>query len=134
MTEEAEAQFEKVYRENVRHVLAYALSRAETESAKDAVSQTFVTAWRKISDMPSDPLPWLIGITRKNLQDQWRSTRRRTALQQRIASEAATSSRVNRPPRGRTPFPSQRNQRGAQPDATERPRDRLPAGLARIDG
>jgi RNA polymerase sigma-70 factor, ECF subfamily len=59
-------------------VVAYVLRRAENrEAAEDAVSETFLVAWRRIDDVPEEPLPWLLGTARKVLANQRRSARRR---------------------------------------------------------
>jgi DNA-directed RNA polymerase specialized sigma24 family protein len=60
-------RFEAMYRQNEQRLLGYALHRAPTEQAKDAVADTFLAAWRRFDDLPDEPLPWLIGATRKAL-------------------------------------------------------------------
>ena len=52
------------------------------------VSATFLVAWRRLEELPSDPLPWLIGVARRVLADQRRSNARRLALSDRV--EAST--------------------------------------------
>ena len=49
-------------------------------------------AWRRLGDVPEDPLPWLIGVARRCLADQRRSTGRRDALALRLSrvAQAAT--------------------------------------------
>lgn len=67
-------------------VLAYALRRTATEAdAEDAASETFAVAWRRIGNLPADPLPWLYAITRRVLANQRRSGLRRIALRLRLA-------------------------------------------------
>ncbi len=40
-------------------MLAYTLCRAEVEVARDAAAaETFLVAWRRLADVPDDPLPW----------------------------------------------------------------------------
>ena len=82
-------QFEAMYRRCEEPVLSYALRRAPAEIARDAVAETFVAAWRRFDELPPDPLPWLIGATRKTLANQRRSTARQTRLAERLASEEA---------------------------------------------
>jgi RNA polymerase sigma-70 factor (ECF subfamily) len=89
-------RFEMLYRQHARHVLAYALTRTTRENAHDATANTFLVAWRRFDHVPEDALPWLIGVTRRVLADQWRSEMRRTALSQRLAGLAvAHSSRID---------------------------------------
>lgn len=97
-------RFEGLYDAHRRDLLAYALRRATPQEAQDAVSEAFLVAWRRIDGAPADPLPWLIGITRRTLANQRRAGRRRTALVERIAAEPATQPRdpADRGVRGET--------------------------------
>ena len=70
-------RFEVLYRETVRHVLVYALTRTSRENAHDVVSSTYLVAWRRFDEVPVDGLPWLIGVARRVLADQRRSQARR---------------------------------------------------------
>jgi RNA polymerase sigma-70 factor (ECF subfamily) len=79
-------RFELLYREHAPALLAYALRRADTEMAQDAVAEVFVVAWRRFDSLPEEPLPWLYGIARRTLANQRRGQRRRDLLHLRIAS------------------------------------------------
>jgi RNA polymerase sigma-70 factor, ECF subfamily len=60
-------------------VLGYAIRRTpDRAAAEEAVSETFLIAWRRLDDMPSESLPWLLGVARKVIANQRRSARRRT--------------------------------------------------------
>jgi RNA polymerase sigma factor (sigma-70 family) len=85
------ARFEVLYRNNVRHVLAYVLTRSGRDNASDIVSSTFLVAWRRFDEVPADALPWLIGVARRVLADQRRAESRRRALGHRLAAAALTS-------------------------------------------
>jgi RNA polymerase sigma-70 factor (ECF subfamily) len=89
--------FENMYRANVRRVLSYALSRTNSDEAKDIVSRTFTVAWIRRQDLPAEPLPWLIGVARKHLSDLRRAAGRQEALWIRLASHAVDSDFVNHP-------------------------------------
>jgi RNA polymerase sigma factor (sigma-70 family) len=56
--------FSAVYRECYPRVLVYAASHAGAQRAEDITSETFTIAWRKLDQMPSNALPWLLGIAR----------------------------------------------------------------------
>ncbi len=77
-------RFELLYAAHYDRVLAYTLCRAEVEVARDAAAETFVVAWRRLADVPDEPLPWLIGVARRCLADQRRSSGRREALATRL--------------------------------------------------
>jgi len=67
-------EFSIVYRECYPRVLAYAASHAGGRLAEDITSETFTIAWRRQAQMPSNALPWLLGIARNLV----RATRRET--------------------------------------------------------
>ena len=79
--------FEAMFRRCEEPVLSYALRRAPAEIARDAVADAFVAAWRRFDELPQDPLPWLIGATRKTLANQRRATARQARLAERLTGE-----------------------------------------------
>jgi RNA polymerase sigma factor (sigma-70 family) len=78
-------RFEAIYRAHHDAVRSYLLRRAEPELAQDALSETFLAAWRRLEELPRDPLPWLLGTARRSLANQRRGARRLTGLRERIA-------------------------------------------------
>src|SRR5436190_2516033 len=84
-----------MYRAHEPRVLAYALRRASPEIAQDAVAEAFLAAWRRLGELPADPLPWLIGTTRKALANQRRSAARQRQLVDRVASVAERGEHVD---------------------------------------
>jgi RNA polymerase sigma-70 factor, ECF subfamily len=59
-------------------VLGYAIRRTDDRStAEDAVSETFLVAWRRLEDVPDEPLPWLLGVARRVVANQRRAAGRR---------------------------------------------------------
>jgi RNA polymerase sigma factor (sigma-70 family) len=78
-------RFEQLYRENYGAVRGYLLRRADAELAQEALSETFLAAWRRLDRLPADALPWLLGTARKALANQRRSARRFGALRERAA-------------------------------------------------
>jgi RNA polymerase sigma-70 factor (ECF subfamily) len=66
--------FSAVYRECYPRVLAYAASHAGAQRAEDIASETFTIAWRKLDQMPSNALPWLLGIARNLVKAAHRQT------------------------------------------------------------
>lgn len=84
-------RFEKMYREQFGRVAAYLAARADRELASEAISKTFEVAWRRIADLPQEPLPWLLGVARKVLADLRRTQGRQDALVERIAASSPES-------------------------------------------
>ncbi len=60
-------------------VLGYALRRTDAEEARDAVSETFTVAWRRLDSVPEGDaaLPWLLTTARKILANQRRAAESR---------------------------------------------------------
>jgi RNA polymerase sigma-70 factor (ECF subfamily) len=77
-------RFERLYRENFRAVLRFAVARIDAERAKDVAAETFLVAWRRLDDVPAEPRPWLLGVARKVIAGQFRSETRRDALAVRL--------------------------------------------------
>ncbi len=86
MANDDERRFERLYREHFDRVAAYLLSRADRALTEDALARTFEIAWRRIGDVPGEPLPWLLGVARKVLAELRRGQGRRDALIERIAA------------------------------------------------
>jgi RNA polymerase sigma-70 factor (ECF subfamily) len=78
-------RLEAIFREHYEAVLAYARRRAPISVADDVAAETFAVAWRKADRIPREPLPWLLGIARRVLATQRRSSERRERLSNRLA-------------------------------------------------
>lgn len=61
--------------------------------AQDAVADVFLTAWRRLDELPEGDAArvWLYATARRVIANQRRSNRRRTALHDRLAREAASA-------------------------------------------
>lgn len=84
------ARFRAVYDANYHRVLGYALRRAATrEDAEDVVAETFLTAWRRLEELPrgGGAGPWLYGVARNALANQRRGQQRRGRLWGRLQAE-----------------------------------------------
>jgi RNA polymerase sigma factor (sigma-70 family) len=87
-------RFDALFTAYAPDVIAYCRWRAGSASdAQDAVADVFLTAWRRINDLPEgeDARLWLYTTARRVLANQRRSFRRRLALQERLAAEPAAS-------------------------------------------
>jgi RNA polymerase sigma-70 factor, ECF subfamily len=81
------ARFEALYRAHAGAVRTYVRHRSDAQSADDVVADVFVVAWRRLDDVPKDPLPWLLGVARRTLANRRRSVARDLALKGRIVLE-----------------------------------------------
>jgi RNA polymerase sigma-70 factor (ECF subfamily) len=69
-----------MYDAHFPQVYAYAVSRVGREHADDVVADTFLVAWRKLVEVPSSPLPWLLAVARNLARERYRDQARQTAL------------------------------------------------------
>ena len=80
-------RFEQLYRQHAGAVLAYARRRTTPAAADDVVADVFLIAWRRVDDVPAEPLPWLLGVARRVLANQRRGEYRGAALRDRIRGQ-----------------------------------------------
>jgi RNA polymerase sigma factor (sigma-70 family) len=72
-------QFEGIFGACYSRVLGFAIRRSDDRAtAEEAVSETFLVAWRRLDAVPDEPLPWLLGVARKVIANQRRAAGRRT--------------------------------------------------------
>ena len=87
-----DARFEQAFGSHYAQVLAFAVRRVgDQATAEDIAADTFAVAWRRRSDLPDEPLPWLYGVARRVIANQRRSQQRRGSLQARLIGEAGHS-------------------------------------------
>lgn len=65
-------------------VLAYALRHTDRDVAQEVVSETFLVAWRRLAEVPGDPLPWLLVVARNTVRNHRRSGYRRALLEDEV--------------------------------------------------
>lgn len=82
-------RFEAIYSCCAPAVLRYLLRRLPYADAKDVAAETFVVVWRRLGEVPSDPLPWVIGVARNQLRNAARGELRRSVLSERIRTTTA---------------------------------------------
>jgi RNA polymerase sigma-70 factor (ECF subfamily) len=99
----AQAHFSRLYREQGRAVLVYALRRVgDPEDAADVVAETFLVAWRRLAEVPSDAGArlWLYAVARRVVANLHRTERRRTRLGRRLAESLRTELATHPAPGG----------------------------------
>ncbi|MEU4546853.1 RNA polymerase sigma factor [Nonomuraea dietziae] len=85
-------RFEAVYDAYYPAIHQYAARRTGSpDDAADVISETFLTAWRRIGDVPEgeEALLWLYGVARRVLANQQRGESRRAVLAERLRAELA---------------------------------------------
>ena len=90
---ERRLRFETLFASHSSSIVAYCGWRAGSSSdAQDAAADVFLTAWRRLDEVPEGEAArmWLYATARRVIANQRRSRRRRSALHDRLALEAAT--------------------------------------------
>jgi RNA polymerase sigma-70 factor, ECF subfamily len=83
-----EQQFEALYDRTYDRVWAFVLRRVASEDeARDVVADTYMSLWRRIRDIPSDPMladAWAFGTARRVIANHRRAEKRRGRLAERL--------------------------------------------------
>jgi RNA polymerase sigma factor (sigma-70 family) len=90
--DERRHRFEAIYAAGFGPILGYVLRRTDNgEDAADVVAETFLTAWRRLDDVPPGDraMLWLYGVARRVLANHRRGERRRSDLSDRLRAELA---------------------------------------------
>jgi RNA polymerase sigma-70 factor (ECF subfamily) len=73
--------FTATYAAHYPHIVRYGYRRlADAEASAELAQDVFVVAWRRRADVPSNSLPWLYGVARHLLANQWRARRSAPAV------------------------------------------------------
>lgn len=89
---EQRRRFDALFEAHSADIVAYCTWRAASRSdAQDATADVFLTAWRRLDDVPDGDAArvWLYATARRVIANQRRSNRRRVALQDRLTLQAA---------------------------------------------
>lgn len=82
----ARSRFVDLYERHQRFVASYCARRVSRDRVEDAVAETFMTAWRRLDDIPEGEaeLRWLYGVAYKVVGKQWRTGSRSGRLQGKL--------------------------------------------------
>ena len=84
MSMDDHARFERLYQGYAGAVLTFARRRTSPSDADDVAADVFLAVWRRLDEVPGDPLPWLLGIARGILSNRRRGAERSSALVARL--------------------------------------------------
>jgi RNA polymerase sigma factor (sigma-70 family) len=91
MNEEPEAQrFNGLVQTFGPRVFAYVRRHVERDAVEDIVAETFLITWRRLAQVPEEPLPWLLVVARNTLANH----RRRLVRRERVQTDLAALERV----------------------------------------
>lgn len=75
-----ERWFTSVYAAHYPDIVRYGVRRlADPEVSAELAQEVFMVAWRRRDQVPDRSLPWLYGVARRLLANQWRARRSRPA-------------------------------------------------------
>lgn len=95
-----EERFNGLHEDHFEAVRRY-VWRRDPALADDVVAETFLVAWRRLEEVPSDARPWLIAVARNIRLNARRSTRRQQAVAARLTETVpATFAQGCSPDRG----------------------------------
>lgn len=86
LTAKSDDRFREIFERHYAAVRNYVRRRAVADVVDDVVAETFLVAWRRLDDVPVDPLPWLLSVARRVLATQRRTARRRASLAAKLQS------------------------------------------------
>lgn len=93
------ARFESLAPPLIEPLRRFLARRTDAATADDVLADTLLVCWRRLDELPAEPLPWAYGVARNCLANAERGARR----QQRVAARIA----VVDPPREVTPGPGE---------------------------
>jgi RNA polymerase sigma-70 factor (ECF subfamily) len=79
-------RFEAVAPALVDPLRRYLARRTDPATADDVLAETLLVCWRRLDELPDDPLPWSYGVARNCLANAERGVRRQQRLAARIAA------------------------------------------------
>ncbi len=84
-----ERDFTELYNRTHGDVGRYCLRRLQPDDARDALTETYLVAWKRIDDLPTEgeAILWLYGIARNVVRNRARTTRRSMRLVARLRRE-----------------------------------------------
>jgi RNA polymerase sigma-70 factor, ECF subfamily len=91
-----EERFNRLYDDHFDAVRGY-VWRRDPLLCDEVLAETFLVAWRRLEETPSQARPWLIGIARNVRLNLRRGARRQQALTARLIETASDPGYADRP-------------------------------------
>jgi RNA polymerase sigma-70 factor (ECF subfamily) len=87
MADTRRRRFQVLFSEVYEPVQRYVRRRVDPNAVDDIVSETMLTLWRRMDEVPQDALPWTYGVARRQVANHRRADRRHLRLVRRAESE-----------------------------------------------
>ncbi|MFN8191271.1 MAG: sigma-70 family RNA polymerase sigma factor [Nocardioidaceae bacterium] len=91
VTEDRALRFEAVVRAVIDPLRRFLARRTDAATAEDVLADTLLVIWRRLDDVPAEPLPWSFAVARNVLANAERSERRRQRLAAKLESQPAAA-------------------------------------------
>jgi RNA polymerase sigma-70 factor (ECF subfamily) len=83
-------RFEAVAPGLIEPLRRFLARRTDSATADDVLAETLLVCWKRVEDLPAEPLPWAYGVARNCLRNAERSSRRQERVAARLAAEPVT--------------------------------------------
>jgi RNA polymerase sigma factor (sigma-70 family) len=90
---ERKRRYDALFRQNIASIVSYCNWRSHsTGDEQDAVAEVFMTAWRRLDDVPEGEAarPWLYATARRVMANQARAYARRARLSEKLTTVSGT--------------------------------------------
>lgn len=77
-------RFEALVPGLVEPLRRYLVRRTDPETAEDVLADALLVCWRRVEELPDEPLPWAYGVARNCLRNAERSVRRQERVVARV--------------------------------------------------
>ncbi|MEA4945728.1 MAG: sigma-70 family RNA polymerase sigma factor [Propionicimonas sp.] len=84
-------RYEGVVRQVIEPVRRYLARRTDATTAEDVLADTLLVCWRRLDDVPAEPLPWVYVVARNCLANAERAARRQGRLVRKLGATAGPS-------------------------------------------
>ncbi|GAA1759124.1 hypothetical protein GCM10009795_001840 [Nocardioides hankookensis] len=89
MDESRRERFERVAPGLVEPLRRFLARRTDAATADDVLAETLLVCWRRVEELPDEPLPWAYAVARNCLRNAERAARRQERVAARLAAEPA---------------------------------------------
>ncbi len=86
MTDGRRERFEELVPGIIEPLRRFLARRTDSATADDVLADTLLVCWRRIDEVPHQPLPWAYGVARLCLANAERAGRRQSRVAARIAT------------------------------------------------
>ena len=82
-------RFEEVAPGLIEPVRRFLARRTDPATAEDVLAETLLVCWRRATELPDEPLPWVYGVARNCLRNAERAARRQERVAARLMAQPA---------------------------------------------